>query len=125
MIKQVIATVAIFLALLGAGFAEIFVIKSDFAALEQELTQAYAAAREETLTESQFEDIRDDWKVKRERVEFFLNHLDFTEVDFRMAECGAYVKQRDFASAGAQLEVLIELTRHIPHMLMPTPEHVL
>ncbi len=125
MAKQIIVTTLIFLALVGAGLTEIFVVNNHFTALEEQLVAAYEKAENKTLTEQEYDIIWDDWKNRRECVEYFLNHLDFTEMDFRMAECHAYVAQQDFDSAQAQLDVLIELSRHIPHMLIPTPEHIL
>ena len=125
MTKRIVITTLIFLALIGAGLTEIFVVKNHFATLEKQLVAAYEKAENKTLTEQEYDKIWNDWKNRREGVEYFLNHLDFTEMDFRMAECHAYVAQQDFDSAQAQLDVLIELSRHIPHMLIPTPEHIL
>lgn len=125
MAKQIVATTLFFLALVGAGLAEIFIVKNNFAVLETQLVEAYEKAEDKTLTAQEYDKVWDEWKNRRECIEYFLNHLDFTEMDFRMAECHAYVAQQDFDSAQAQLDVLIELSRHIPHMLIPTPEHIL
>ena len=125
MAKQIVATTLFFLALVGAGIAEIFIVKNNFAVLETQLVEAYEKAEDKTLTAQEYDKVWDEWKNRRECIEYFLNHLDFTEMDFRMAECHAYVAQQDFDSAQAQLDVLIELSRHIPHMLIPTPEHIL
>lgn len=123
--KQIIATVVIFLMLVGFGLTEVFVVKDNFVRLETRLTEMYDKAENETLTEEEYNAVWEDWKNRREHIEFFLNHMDFTEMDLRMAECRSYVRQGDYDAAQAQIGVLIELTHHIPHMLIPTPEHIL
>ena len=125
MVKQIVAAAVIFLLLVGLGLTEMFVVRDNFSALEKEFTEMAVKIQEETLTEEEYNLIWKDWKNRRETVEFFLNHADFAEMDFRMAECHAYIKQGNYQDAAAQVDVLAELARHIPHLLIPTPEHIL
>ena len=125
MVKQIVAAAVIFLLLVGLGLTEMFVVRDNFSALEKEFTEMAVKIQEETLTEEEYNLIWEDWKKRRETVEFFLNHTDFAEMDFRMAECHAYIKQGNYQDAAAQADVLTELTRHIPDLLIPTPEHIL
>lgn len=125
MVKQMIAAAIIFVFLIGLGITEMFIIRDNFAALQKEFEEMSVKIESETLTEQEYNDVWQDWKNRRETVEYFLNHTDFAEMDFRMSECHAYIRQGNYADAAAQVDVLIELTKHIPHMLIPTPEHIL
>ena len=124
MTKQMIATGIIFLIMIGAGIAEIFVIKNNFGILQNQLEHTYALAQEEKLTEDEFLVVYESWQEKREKVEFFLNHTDFAEINYRMSECLAYVKNKKYDEAMAYMQVLIDICKHLPHQIIPTPEHI-
>ena len=124
MIKQTIATIAIFLIMIGAGFAELFVVKNNFDNLREKLEYTYALAEKQTLTTDEFFEVYDTWQNTREKVEFFLNHTDFAEMNYRMSECLAYVKSKKYDEAMAYMQVLIDICKHLPHQIEPTPEHI-
>jgi len=125
MVKQMIATIAIFIAMIGAGVFELFSIKNNFASLQRSLENIYTLAEQEVLSEEEYMQVWNEWEETREHIEFFLNHTDFSEINFRMSECYSYVKNKDYDSAMAHIGVLIELTKLIPHQIEPTPEHIL
>ena len=125
MIKQFLATLFIMLVLIAAGLTEIFVMQNNFGQFGDRLSDCYEKAVSETLTEKEFDELDKYWINLRENIEFFINHQDFTEVDLRMAECKVYVAEKNFQSAAVQIGVIIEMTKHIPHTLLPTPEHIL
>ena len=124
MIKQMIATVIIFVVMLGAGFAELFVVKTNFDNLKTQLEHNYALAENQTITENDFAMVYNNWKKTREKVEFFLNHTDLGELNYRMSECLAYVKNKKYEEAMAYMQVLIDICEHLPHQIVPTPEHI-
>ena len=124
-IKQFLATLFIMLVLIAAGLTEIFVMQNNFGQFGDRLSECYEKAVSETLTEKEFDELDKYWINLRENIEFFINHQDFTEVDLRMAECKVYVAEKNFQSAAVQIGVIIEMTKHIPHTLLPTPEHIL
>ena len=124
MAKQMIATVIIFLIMVGAGLAELFVVKHNFGILQEQLEYTYTLAQEEKLTEQDFLVAYESWQEKREKVEFFLNHTDFAEINYRMSECLAYTKNKKYDEAMAYMQVLIDICKHLPHQITPTPEHI-
>ena len=73
MVKQMIAAIIIFAVMLGAGFAELFVVQNNFDNLKTQLEHNYALAENQTITEKDFEVTYNNWKETREKVEFFLN----------------------------------------------------
>ena len=110
--------------MIGAGLAEVFVVKHNFGILQKQLEHTYTLAQEEKLTEDDFLVVYDSWQEKREKVEFFLNHTDFAEMNYRMSECLAYVKNQKYEEAMAYMQVLIDICKHLPHQITPTPEHI-
>ena len=124
MAKQMIATVIIFLIMIGADLAEVFVVKNNFEILQNQLEHTYTLAQQEKLTTDDFLVAYDSWKEKREKVEFFLNHTDLAEINYRMSECLAYVKNKKYDEAMAYMQVLIDICKHLPHQIIPTPEHI-
>lgn len=124
MVKQMIATVIIFVVMLGAGFAELFVVQHNFDNLKTQLEHNYTLAENQTITEKDFVVVYNSWKETREKVEFFLNHTDLGELNYRMSECLAYVKNKKYEEAMAYMQVLIDICEHLPHQIVPTPEHI-
>ncbi len=124
MAKQMIATVIIFLIMIGAGLAEVFVVKHNFEILQNQLEHTYTLAQQKTLEDDDFLVVYKSWKEKRERVEYFLNHTDLAEINYRMSECMAYVKNKKYDEAMAYMQVLIDICKHLPHQIIPTPEHI-
>ena len=119
-----IATVIIFLIMVGAGLAELFVVKHNFGILQNQLEHTYLLAQQHTIDQDDFEIVYESWQEKREKVEFFLNHTDFAEMNYRMSECLAYVKNQKYEEAMAYMQVLIDICKHLPHQITPTPEHI-
>ncbi|MBE5748049.1 MAG: DUF4363 family protein [Clostridiales bacterium] len=124
MVKQMIAAIIIFAVMLGAGFAELFVVKSNFDNLKTQLEHNYTLAENKTITEKDFDVVYNSWKETREKVEFFLNHTDLAELNYRMSECLSYVKNKKYDEAMAYMQVLIDICEHLPHQIVPTPEHI-
>jgi len=61
MVKQMIAAIIIFAVMLGAGFAELFVVKSNFDNLKTQLEHNYTLAENKTITEKDFDVVYNSW----------------------------------------------------------------
>ncbi len=125
MTKQIFTVVVLLCLLVGGGFWETDYVKRAFCELETELDWLIDLTEREAITETDFRQVKENWYRIREKIEFFLNHTDIIEFDYRMAECESCVKYRKFQPAHAQLFVMKELSRHIPHMITPSIEHIL
>ena len=75
MVKQMIAAIIIFAVMLGAGFAELFVVQNNFDNLKTQLEHNYALAENQTITEKDFEVVYSSWKETRE-----LSHVRMFEL---------------------------------------------
>jgi len=82
-------------------------------------------ADEETLSLQRFETFRNNWTKLRETSELFLPHMDVYELNLRFAESQAYVETGDFHQLKAQLSIIEELLRYVPHLMIPSPVHIL
>ena len=125
MTKQIVTIALLLFLLIGGGFWETDHVSRSFAELETQLEELIELTEREEITEADFRQVKENWYRIRENVEFFINHTDIIEFDYRMAECESCVKYREYQLIHAQLSVMKELSRHIPHMITPSLEHIL
>lgn len=123
--KQIITIAILVVLLVGGGIAECLIVNAAFDKFEEKLTNLWTQAENKSIVYSDFEECLNYWKTTRETIEMFLNHLDITEIDLRLAECKAYIVNKDYTNAMAQLSILLEMAEHIPHMGMPSLEHII
>lgn len=122
--KQILIVIILIVLLVGSGIGECLIVRSAFSEFSNRLETLWEQAGKKAVDYSSFEDCLSYWKKMRERLEFFLNHLDITEIDLRLAECKAYLINNDYTNAMAQLSILIEMADHVPHMALPSIEHI-
>ena len=122
--KQIIAVCIVLLLLAGAGILEHRFIESAFLDFGRDVDVVLQKATRGAVSMQDFENLQKHWFELREHSEYLLNHMDITEIDFRLSECTTYVIFQNYEQIHAQLSVIRALTEHIPHMITPTPEHV-
>ncbi|MCM1043414.1 MAG: DUF4363 family protein [Corallococcus sp.] len=122
--KNMVAALVALIIVLGCGIAEVVVLNNRYQGLEQTCDILLSACEAETLTEEQFEEFQKEWLDLRETSELLLPHIDVYELNLRVAETDSYVKAKDYKSAHAQLSIVDELLRYIPHLMIPDFKHI-
>ena len=122
---NIVAGLVALVIVLSCGIVEVVVLTNNYDKLHSECLDVIAASDAQTLSEAQFDEFRERWVRLREVSELLLPHIDVYEINLRFAEAQAYVKQKDFKQVTAQLSVVEELLRYVPHLMQPTFKHIL
>lgn len=124
MTKSFIAGIIALVLVLTCGILEVVLLKKQYEALHNECEEVIGLAQEKKLTEERFNKFRENWVKLRETSELLLPHNDVYELNLRFAEAQAYVEQQDFEQVWAQLSVVEELLRYVPHLMTPELNHI-
>ena len=100
-------------------------LKNSYDDLHAEGLEVIRLADESTTSRQRFGTFRNHWTNLRETSELFLPHMDVYELNLRFAESQAYVETGDFHQLKAQLSIIDELLRYVPHLMIPSPVHIL
>ena len=111
--------------LVGAGIAEALIVNNIFEDFIAETDKLIELAKNEELTQEQFEAYDSMWYDVREKCEFFLPHSDVYELNLRVSETKGYVQNKDFESCLVQLEVVKRLAMYVRHLAEPKLRHIL
>lgn len=122
---NIVAGLVALVLVLSCGIVEVVVLSNSYEKLHAECLDVIAASDAESLSETQFDEFRERWVRLRETSELLLPHIDVYEINLRFAEAEAYVRQKDFKQVTAQLSVVEELLRYVPHLMKPTLRHIL
>ncbi len=125
MVKSIVTGLVVLAIIITCGVLEVVFISKDYNELHTECEKVLELTEQETLTLEQFNQFRDKWYHLRETSEIFLPHMDVYEINLRFAESQAYAEQGDYAQLYAQLCVVEELLRYIPHLMTPNWEHII
>ena len=123
--RNIIIVLVIFVLLAGIGVGEIVLITNKFGSFHDRLEIAEQKALTESLTPDEYGQVWQYWKNHRTLFEFFLTHHETIEVEMRLAEAHAHLRNADFKALTVQLRALIELSAHIPLNCTPKIEHIL
>ncbi|MBQ2805124.1 MAG: DUF4363 family protein [Clostridia bacterium] len=124
MIKNIVTASIVLVLILGCGIWEVVALKQDYQALQAETWEVMQKCIDQTLTESQYQQLCQHWVELRETSELLLPHIDVYEINLRFAEGKAYCKQGDFKQLYAQLCVAHDLLQYVPHLMVPNLRHI-
>lgn len=125
MTKSIVCGIVALALVLGCGIAEVVVLSDGYGNLHQQCLGAMEKAEAHTLTEKEFVVFRKNWEKLREASELLLPHSDVYELNLRFAEAQIYARQQNYPQLSAHLSVIEELLRYIPHLMVPSPVHIL
>lgn len=125
MTKSIVAGIVALVLVVACGVVEVVLLKNSYDDLHAECLEVMRLADKETLSLQRFETFRNNWTKLRETSELFLPHMDVYELNLRFAESQAYVETGDFHQLKAQLSIIEELLRYVPHLMIPSPVHIL
>ena len=123
--KNILIPILVLIFLVGAGIAEALIVNNIFEDFIAETDKLIELAKNEELTQEQFEAYDSLWYDVREKCEFFLPHSDVYELNLRVSETKGYVQNKDFESCLAQLEVVKRLAMYVRHLAEPKLRHIL
>lgn len=106
------------------GVLEVVFLTHDYEDLAKQCEEVIVKCEEETLTVDEYNLFRDNWLKLREKSELLLPHIDVYEINLRFAEGQAYAEQQDYEQLKAQLCVVEELLEYVPHLMKPSPKHI-
>lgn len=121
---NIVAGIVALVLVLACGIAEVVLLADAYEKMHDMCLDIIAMSDEGTLTEKQYDAFRNEWVKLRETSELLLPHVDVYEINLRFAEADAYVKQGDYAQVTAQLTVVEELLKYVPHLMIPTLRHI-
>ncbi|MBR2966188.1 MAG: DUF4363 family protein [Clostridia bacterium] len=124
MIKNIVTASLVLVLILGCGIWEVVALKQDYQALQTETWEVMQKCLDQSLTESQYQQLCQHWVELRETSELLLPHIDVYEINLRFAEGKAYCKQGDFNQLYAQLCVAHDLLQYVPHLMVPNLRHI-
>ena len=125
MTKSIVAGIVALVLVVAFGVVEVVLLKNSYDDLHAECLEVMRLSDEEPLSLQRFETFRNNWTKLRETSELFLPHIDVYELNLRFAESQAYVATGDFHQLKAQLSIIEELLRYVPHLMIPSPVHIL
>gem|GEM_PF-439176 len=117
--KNILIPILVLIFLVGAGIAEALIVNNIFEDFIAETDKLIELAKNEELTQEQFEAYDSMWYDVREKCEFFLPHSDVYELNLRVSETKGYVQNKDFESCLVQLEVVKRLAMYVRHLAEP------
>ncbi len=124
MIKNVVIVGIVLAIILGCGVWEVSVLKKEYRSMEEQTWDVMQKCLDQTLTESQYQQLCQNWVELRETSELLLPHIDVYEINLRFAEGKAYCKLGDFNQLYAQLYVAYDLLQYVPHLMVPNIRHI-
>ena len=125
MTKSIVCGIVALALVLGCDITEVIVLSDGYGNLHQQCLGAMEKAEAHTLTEKEFVVFRKNWEKLREASELLLPHSDVYELNLRFAEAQIYARQQNYPQLSAHLSVIEELLRYVPHLMVPSPVHVL
>ena len=123
--KNILIPILVLIFLVGAGIAEALIVNNIFEDFIAETDKLIELAKNEELTQEQFEAYDSMWYDVREKCEFFLPHSDVYELNLRVSETKGYVQNKDIESCLVQLEVVKRLAMYVIHLAEPKLRHIL
>ena len=121
---NIVAGLVALVLVLTCGIVEVVLLTNAYEKMHDKCLTVIALSDDKTLTVEQYDDFRNEWVKLRETSELLLPHIDVYEINLRFAEAEAYVKQGDYKQVTAQLTVVEELLRYVPHLMMPNLRHI-
>ncbi len=123
--KRLIVALLVLVALIAVGICELVVLESSYGALHDSVAELAPQVLEGTVVLDEYDDMVQYWVKVRTISELCLPHSDIWEINARIAECRANIEAKQYEQAYAQVAVLLELMRYIPHNALPTLGHIL
>lgn len=124
MTKNIIAGLIALVLVITCGILEVVLLSRAYDNLSDVCDEVIARCKNESLTQTEYDDFRRKWVKLRETSELLLPHLDVYEINLRFAEGQAYIEQGDYANLEAQLDVISELLEYVPHLMKPDFRHI-
>lgn len=123
--KNFVIALIVLALIITAGVLEITFLGKGYLELADITNDLREAAKNETISLTEFEKFKFEWQRLRCNSEIFLPHIDVYEINFRIAELGSYIETGDYAMAHSQLAQISALLEYVPHLMVPTWQHVL
>ena len=125
MTKNIWAGLIALVLVVTCGVLEVVLLSRSYDKLAADCDAIIEKCENESLTVEEYNDFRDKWVDLREKSELLLPHIDVYEINLRFAEGQAYAEQADYEQLKAQLTVVAELLEYVPHLMKPTPKHII
>ena len=125
MTKNIWAGLVALVLVIVSGVLEVVMLSRKYEDLAKYCDEIITKCEEETLTVEEYNAFRDKWIKLRETSELLLPHIDVYEINLRFAEGQAYAEEQDYAQLKAQLCVVYELLEYVPHLMKPSPKHII
>ena len=114
MVKNVVSTIIAAALIIAGGIAENVFIEKTFSELTETYTQIQTRIKDGVCTEEEMIKAQETWFKHKERLHVFIPHTEIKEVDLWVAECVAYVADKNYEEAAAKTVVILSLLNRIP-----------
>ena len=125
MVKTFISMLCVGLLLITAGIYENFHINKEFNEFNSHLVALYQKIEDQTATADDVLAVQDDWLEKKSYLHAFISHAEIREVELWISESITLVQEKSWVDALSKIEVLLDLSRHIPKNFLLRLENVL
>ena len=125
MVRSIVSMAVAAVILVAGGFAENFYLNKTFDDLKEEFVELQTQLDAETCTIERVCAARDKWFKAKEKLHIIIPHAEIKEVDLWVAECVAFVKEKDYKEARTKTEVILQLFEQIPRTFSVRIENLL
>ncbi len=123
--KSIIIPLIALALVVGFGIYEVISINKIYGGFEDKIDYMITLAENKSLTEEEYDYFCQEWLEVRAKSELFLPHNDVYEINLRVSETKAYVKERDYELCLGHLAVMKDLANYIRHLSKPDFSHIM
>ena len=125
MVRSIISMIIAALIIIAGGISERIYLDKTFSELKDTFVQLQSDIESETGTDEQAVSAQEKWLKEKEKLHVFIPHSEIKEVDLWVAECVAYVKEKDYEEAADKVYVILQLFEQIPKTFSVRIENLL
>ena len=122
--KTIVGILISFGILAGASAYELVYVDKTFEQLHEGFLQMYLKTEAETATAEDGNAVRIFWEEKKRRLHFWLPHTIIGQLDTELGEAIGYLYEENYMDALPKWEVLVTLSKTIPHTYALLPENI-
>lgn len=115
MLKTLLTMLLALFLLIGATFAEQYVVQENFKNFNAVIEQTQAKLHSSSPSTQDAEGLEDFWLETKHDLHAWIPHTEIKEIDLWVSECCAYTKLGMYDEASTKLEVLKTLANQVPH----------
>ena len=116
MVKTIISIIVTFLLIASLAVFELFYVNSAFEDFRAILQGLYEKTENATATHEDGLSVQKFWHDKKNYLHIWLPHNSISEIDGHLSEALGYLYEGKYTDALPQIEVLIDLSEHIPQV---------